>query len=171
MTTPPDRENDAPLRPQDLSWSAPRPDGPLAQALKLAQAERASQPSPFIQTGTGAQGHPGERLEHDIESLAREAQSRDPAREAIALSLEWPAESTVLPERPRHHAWLGWGALIAAIAVAVAAAVVAVLWSPPEATTPSPTLPIERGLKMDQHLSHPRAAASRRPGALQSSNG
>jgi len=111
---------------------------------------------PDLQPLLPAAPPPLEAMEHDIEALAQEARSRDEAREALALALEWPAQARI-ENADAARAWRGWVALVAALVLASAAAAIAMALAPrdiaPGAATPGSDLKIER------QLSLPRASS------------
>jgi hypothetical protein len=150
------------------AWSAPRADGPLAQALRRAQELR-SQGGLFdnaadVEAPSGgdlpkpAVPDPApdpESFQHDIELLAQEALARDGTREALAIALEWPEDAA--GRRRQLRPWMGWAALAGALVLGGAAAAIAVAFSPPEEPALAP--PDGEGLKIEKRLSLPRDAA------------
>jgi hypothetical protein len=157
------------------AWSVPRADGPLAQALRRAEALRsqgasAGEPAAVappcddvsrpaaVPVPASVPDLDPEILEHEIELLAQEALARDRTREALAIALEWPDDSS--PPRRSLAPWMGWAALAGALVLGGAAAAIAVAISPSE--KPVLSLPDGDGLKIEKRLSLPRDAASRR---------
>ena len=145
--------------PTPSPWSAPRPDGPLAAALRDAQAHRAQAPAgdtvpadipievlPDLPQLGAETGSP-EVLQHDIEQLARDARARDAMREALAVALEWPQEGRGGHASRRTRRWWGWMALGGMVVLAGAAATVVSMSG--EETLPVP-------LKLEKSLSLPR---------------
>lgn len=147
-------------------WSVPRPDGPLAAALRVAQAQREQCPIaeserpvadipaevlPDLKVTEAARPPSSEALAREIETLAREARERHTRRQALAIALEWPdnARSGVAGRRTRR--WWGWVALAGMVVLAGAAATVAVSMSGDEAAGP-----LQAPLKLEKRLSLPR---------------
>jgi hypothetical protein len=141
-------------------WGVPQPDGPLAAALRDAQAQRAQgaamgpQEAPSdipievlpdlapveVPAAPSADG-----LALEIEKLAREARAQDPMREALALALEWPDEA---PAGRQTRPWRGWAALAGMVVLAGAAAAVAVSMSSNDVPVPPIPLKLEKSLSL-----------------------
>jgi hypothetical protein len=153
------------------AWSAPRPDGPLAQALREAEAERlriaAAQPArddewddPLpadMQPLPDPEGAKPASMADDIEALAREARAHDDEREALAIALEWPATAAL--RKRRVGSWVGW-AVFAAVLILAGVAAIAVLAPRDRAPLSKPqneTLKLERQLSMPPN---PRGAGA-----------
>jgi hypothetical protein len=166
----PDLQDEQPRPTSPSPWSTPRPDGPLAQALRRAEAQRSrigaseldSEPvwdeplPPELQPLPSPASPPPEAMAHDIEALAREARAHDGDREALAIALEWPADAAALDERRAMRSWFGWIALASALALAGVAAAIAVALAPRErAPARKPAAEI---LKLERQLSIPRSA-------------
>jgi len=156
MTTVRDPATDAgEQRPETSPWSAPHPEGPLAEALRRAEAARAAVRDGEPLAPSPEPGDP-EDLESGVQALAREAIRRDGAREAMAVTLDWPRGEAAGEPEGRPASWRGWMALAAAIVLAMAAAAIAILLSPRD-TRPVPLPPATdgSGLRIERHLSHP----------------
>jgi hypothetical protein len=163
-TTLPDPVQDRATQvPSPSPWSAPRPDGPLAAALRYAHEHRAQPQAlaphealsdipmemlPDLQPLEAAPPVSPEVMAHDIEELAREARARDDLREALAVALDWPQEVQEAPRRV--PPWWGWAALAGTVVAAGAAATVAVSMSSME--DPSAA---QAPLKLEKRLSLP----------------
>lgn len=155
--------------PQPSPWSAPRPDGPLAAALQRAQAARSAvatercggafdEPLPLpadLQPAALPSVPRQQTLDHDIEALAREAQARDGAREALAIALEWPDDASGRRRDRGRRRWIGLGLVVV---LAGAAAAIAFALAPDDA----PAGKAQGDLKLERQLQPPRASS---PGA------